>query len=419
MENRVVITGIGPVTRMGIGNDAFFAGLMNKERIMCPLPDSFNGHTYTYQTGWHVPMPELDLEAYGLPGMYKNMAGASSQMAMIGAVLALKDAGYQLSEAGKKLKVETLPQAAIVIGTGFNTIETALDSYCAHNGLSAGERKARYNRMTIPIMMNNAPAGWISVALGISGENYTVNAACASGTYAIGEAFRKIRHGDAELVLTGGVEALNEASGALVRGFDQLGTLTTHAQGLPNPFSKERSGFLLNEGAGCILVLESLDHARRRGAEIYAEIVDYVSNSDAYNIVQMEAGGEQVLALMDALSQGRRIDYINAHGTGTQLNDEVEARVIQQLFGNRDEQPLIGSTKSLLGHSIGASGALEAAVTAYAIKNGKIHGTLTEDVMDNLNVAVDTVDCSIRYALSMSYGFGGHNAGLLLGRYDE
>ena len=418
MENRVVITGIGPVTRMGIGNEAFFTGLMNKERIMRPLPEGFNGQMYTYHTKWHVPMPELDLKAYGLPAMYGSMAGASSQMAMIGAILALKDAGYPILEDGKKLKVGNLSESAILIGTGFSNIETALESYCAHSGLSGAEKKARYNRMTIPIMMNNAPAGWISVALGIKGESYTLNAACASGTYAVGEAFRKIRHGYAEMVLTGGVEALNEASGALVRGFDQLGTLTTHDHGLSNPFSKERSGFLLNEGAGCILVLESLDHALRRGAEIYAEIVDYATNSDAYNIVQMEAGGEQVAALMTALSQDRRIDYINAHGTGTQLNDEVEARAIQRLFGKKDEQPLIGSTKSLLGHSIGASGALEAAVTAYSIKNRVIHGTLTEDVMEDLNVAIDTVSCNLGFALSMSYGFGGHNAGLLLGRYD-
>jgi len=388
MHRRVVITGVGPVTSLGIGKDEFFEKLMDKEQVVKCLPDSFYRETYSYKTGYYIPMPDFNIKDYQLPGMYQKLAALSSQMAMIGSVLALKDAGFQMLSDGKKLKVENLPRTAIVLGTGFSNIETAFDSYCAHNELINNEKKIRYNRMTIPIMMNNAPSGWVSVALGIQGENYMVNGACASGTLAIGEAYRKIRYGDAELVITGGVE------------------------------SKKRSGFLFNEGAGCVLVLESLEHALKRKAEIYAEVIDYASNSDAYNIVQMESTGEKVLSLMRDLSHDKKIDYINTHGTGTQLNDEVEAGAIRQLFGKQSEQPCIGATKSIVGHSIGASGAIEAAVTAYSIKKQKIHGSITDDLVDDLNVIIDTTDCDIRYALTMSYGFGGHNAGLLLGRYE-
>lgn len=416
MHRRVVVTGLGPVASLGIGKDEFFDNLMDKKQIAKHLPDSFYRETYSYKTSYYVPMPDFNIKDYQLPGMYQKTAGLSSQMAMIGSVLALEDAGFRISSDGKKLKVENLPQTAIVLGTGFCNIETAFDSYCAHNELIASEKKTRYNRLTIPVMMNNAPSSWVSVAFGIQGESYTVNGACASGTIAIGDAYRKIRYGDAELALTGGVESLKERTGALVRGFDQLGTLTTALDGNPAPFSKNRSGFLFNEGAGCMLVLESLEHALKRKADIYAEIVDYTSNSDAYNIVQMDPTGEKVISLMKELSHDRNIDYINTHGTGTQLNDEVEAEAIRQLFGKQSEQPCLGSTKSIIGHSIGASGALEAAVTAYSIKHQKIHGTITGDIVDDLNIITDTSECDIKYALTLSYGFGGHNAGLLLSR---
>lgn len=274
----------------------------------------------------------------------------------------------------------------------------------------------RYNRMVIPMIMPDAATSWISILSGIKGVNYTINSSCASGTVAIGEAFMKIRDGVADLALAGGVECLKDESGSIMRGFDSLCTLTTSNDGYPRPFSKDRSGFLFAEGGACILVLESLEHALERGIAPYAEILGYAANSDAYNIVQMDPAGTQVHAMLKELIGDRKIDYINTHGTATQLNDETEALVIRSLFGGKETQPLINSTKSITGHSIGASGAIEAAITAISIQQSIVHKNLTDNVMEDLNLNLENVDRDIHVAISASYGFGGHNAALMFGK---
>ena len=417
MEKRVVITGLGPVVKNGIGMQALMDILMNRHDLMEKLPEKYLQSAYEYKSQYRVPAPDIDLKALGIPIRYKHMAGHSSQMAMASSVLALKDAGFQIDGAYGIESGDALKNAGVIIGTGFNNIEAAFGSYMAHNQLELNGKKERYNRMMIPIMMNNAPSGWVSLAFGIRGENYTVNAACASGTFAVGEMYRKIQCGDCDIGIAGGVESLMDATGAVMRGFDQLGTLTNHPEGRPQPFSRLRSGFLFNEGAGCMLILESLEHAKARGAEIYAEICGYKASSDAYNIVQMEPSGQSVEELIKDLKGQCEIGYINSHGTGTLLNDEIEAGVIHRIFGGLKKQPILNSTKSILGHSIGASGALEAAVTAYAVKTGWIHPSPCEDPLDNINLAAEKQKADIDYALSLSYGFGGHNAGLLIGRY--
>jgi 3-oxoacyl-[acyl-carrier-protein] synthase II len=212
--------------------------------------------------------------------------------------------------------------------------------------------------------MPNSPAAWVSICFGIHGQSHTINASCASGTCAVGEAFRRIRDGYDHTVLCGGVENLKESSGAIMRGFDMLGALTKSPDGIPRPFSKNRSGFLFSEGGACMLVLESLEHARARNAPIYAEILDYQACSDAANIVQIEKTGTRITLMLREICRTRRIDYLNAHGTGTETNDAVEEAVIQTIFGDANTQPLVNSTKGILGHTFGTSGALEAAVTA-------------------------------------------------------
>lgn len=204
-----------------------------------------------------------------------------------------------------------------------------------------------------------------------------------------------------------------------MRGFDMLSTLTRAVDGRPQPFSKQRSGFLFNEGAGCVLVLEELEQARSRGADIYAEIVGYEAGSDTYSIVQMDPRGENIASLFEKIGKGIKVDYLNAHGTGTTTNDEIEGEVIKRIFGEKSNQPYINSTKGILGHSIGASGALEAAVTALSIKESRVHGNLTSDPLDDLNLPLKTLTTPIEYALSASYGFGGHNALILFKRYQE
>jgi 3-oxoacyl-[acyl-carrier-protein] synthase II len=252
----------------------------------------------------------------------------------------------------------------------------------------------------------------------LTGGSYTVNASCASGTAAIGDAFRRVRSGLNPVAVTGGVEALLDSDGATMRGFDTLGTLTRAADGRPQPFSRDRSGFLFAEGGGCILILEELQHALERQAPIYAEILDHADASDACNIVQVQDTGQRIEDLCRRLAAGRKIDYFNAHGTGTVQNDEIEKTVICRLFGGRADQPAINSTKGLLGHTIGASGAIEAAVTALAIRDAVVHGNASTNMMPELNLIESTRPLPVECAMTVSYGFGGHNNGLLLERFE-
>jgi 3-oxoacyl-[acyl-carrier-protein] synthase II len=202
-----------------------------------------------------------------------------------------------------------------------------------------------------------------------------------------------------------------------MRGFDSLGALTTSPNGHPQPFSKNRSGFLFSEGGCGILVLEELEHALARGANIYAEIAGCNFNTDSYSIVQIDESGNQIEKLLSEIIKDNKIEYFNAHGTGTTLNDSVEAKVIQRLFGGINDQPLINSTKSILGHSIGASSAIEAAITALSIKKQHVHPNLSSDNIDDLNLVTESRPVNINYAISASYGFGGHNSALLLKKY--
>jgi 3-oxoacyl-[acyl-carrier-protein] synthase II len=419
MSERVVITGIGPVSSLGIGKTDFFEKLYLKESCIVPIPEKFLEH-YNFRSRFLVPRPEFDLSDYGIPGMYNTAMQAEDKMAVLGAFLAFEDAGFKLNAGRKKISVEGIPEeTSVIMGTGFSGLENAFNSFSAHaNGpdsdcKSPEGKKQRFQRMIIPMMMPNSVSAWISILFGLQGSSHTLNASCASGTYAVGEAFRSIHEGRAQLVLTGGVENLKDQHGAIMRGFDMLGALTRSEDGYPIPFSKRRSGFLFCEGAGCVLVMEEYRHALERGADIYAEVVDYKANSDAFNIVQMKPSGEKIAELLGGLKGDNQIDYLNTHGTGTGPNDEIEAAAIQRIFGNPDSQPLINSTKGIAGHSIGASGALEAAVAAMAIKTDRIHGLSVPDPLDSLNIAGETQSHPVHYAMSVSYGFGGHNGGLL------
>jgi len=390
---RVVITGIGPVSSNGIGKEDFWNSLLNKQMVLRAVPEEFEKN-YLFKSRFFVPKPELPQEGLN------NMMEESSKIAVVAAKLAVEDA-----------QLKDYSDAGVIIGTGMGSLKTGFTSYVAH---VHGE--GRFNRMGIPMLMPNSAAAWISITQGTQGTNYTINAACASGSIAIGEAFLHIKNGRLDTALTGGVECLDDGYGAIMRGFDMLTTLTKSQEGKPMPFSKDRSGFLFNMGAGCVLVLEELDKAKKRGARIYAEIVDYASNSDANSIVQMLPTGEKIQELF-LMTKDIDIDYINTHGTATVQNDEIEAAVIRTVFGKH--QPLINSTKGILGHSIGASGALEAAVTALSLKNGLVHGNITECVLEGLNLSIDSVDTNIHYALSASYGFGGHNSLLMFRRYEH
>jgi 3-oxoacyl-[acyl-carrier-protein] synthase II len=421
MKRRVVITGIGPVTSAGIGVDQFFASIFETPRSF-QVPVQFPNAAL--KTRFYIPLPQFTLAAYGVESACENLMQTDDRMAVLAAKLALEDAGFNLP-AGDRSSPDGLERASVLVGTGLGGIQTALESFLAYSvpremlQTALPDRKFLFNRMVVPKTMANSNAAWISLTFGLTGPANTVVASCASGTYAIGEAFRKIADGYHDLALAGGVEWLHEPGGFILRGFDILGVLTTASDGRPGPFGKDRSGFLFAEGGACLLVLEELEHARARQARIYAEVVDYQANSDAFNIVQMDPSGRRVTELLRALATGRKVDYLNAHGTGTVPNDQVEAAAIQAVFGDASAQPLINSTKGLLGHTLGASGAIETAVTALSVARGAVHRNAVSAPMDNLSLPLVTVRAPVQTAITVSYGFGGHNAGLVLTKWEH
>ena len=420
-NRRVVITGIGPVCSNGIGKDEFWNNILSQKFIVERIPEKYKSF-HNYKTTFYVPFPKINLDDFGFLKKYSRVMEATSVLALVGTELALIDSGIK-ENANSELASEIFENSGIILGNGIGSLNTGFSFYVFHTyskllkDSTPDFIKPKFNRMVIPSTMPDSATAWVSILYKINSFNYTINASCASGTYAIGEAFRKIKDGYSDMMITGGVECLKDASGAILRGFDSLGTLTKSKDGRPMPFSYDRSGFLFAEGGGCVLILEELEMAKSRGARIYAEIEDYQSNSDAHNIVQVQESGEQIAKLLKSVISNNKIDYLNTHGTGTELNDKVEHKIIKEIFGNKENQPVVNSTKSILGHTIGASGAFEVAVTALSIKNSKIHANLSDNNFDDLNLATETVDMEINYALKTSYGFGGHNAAILLKKY--
>ena len=418
---RVVITGIGPITSIGIGKDEFWQNLLDKKINLSAIPEKFELN-HNFRSKFYVPFPKFSIEDWGLPSKYNNIMEETSKLSLVGTIMALEDAGFT-GEDFLSMIPDHLRDSMVIIGIGIGALKTALYQYAiqalAHRPeiLEELDVYPRYNRMAIPSIMPNSASSWVTILFGIHGPNYTMNTSCSSGTYAVGEAFDKIRAGSADLVITGGVECLQDNVGATMRGFDTLGTLTKSEDGRPLPFSKKRSGFLFSEGGGCILILEEMENAMKRGAEVYAEIIGYGANSDAYNLVGMHQSGDQIKKLLRKVVGGNKVDYLNTHGTATLLNDEVEARIIQDIFGHMEDQPLLNSTKGNLGHSIGASGATEVAVSALSVKNDIVHANLAEDLLDNLNIAEETTRLTVNHALSTSFGFGGHNSAILLKKF--
>ena len=347
MKRRVVITGIGPATAIGLGKKDFFHSLYALNPRISKIPKCYE-RNYTFKSRYFVPKPEFSLTGLGVHKSVEGMMEEVSRFSVLCAKLALDDAGFNINKVDKYFRVDGLDNCAVIIGIGMSSLQTALESYAAHIA-DTGHTKYRFNRMVIPMLMPNSAAAWISILFGIKGFSYTVNASCASGSFAIGEAYKNIISGRCDAAITGGVEVLAERNGAIMRGFDMLAALTRSGDGRPLPFSNKRSGFLFNEGAGCVLVLEELQSALQRGAGIYAEIVGYECSNEAYSIIQMNPSGENIAGLFQKITKGIKVDYINAHGTATVANDEIEAKIIQNLFGDKNTQPYINSTKGILG----------------------------------------------------------------------
>jgi 3-oxoacyl-[acyl-carrier-protein] synthase II len=416
MANRVVITGIGPVTSGGSGCAAFEQFLWAGKPVAARrIPACYERH-YAFRSKYYAPLPQVDMARAGIEAAWAAIMQPADCLAVAGARQALDDGGFSDRSA--------IAQCDCIIGTGVGGLEPVFSSWLVHNGirdLSAvglAARRIKYNRMIVPQIMTSSTAAWVSICCGLRGASCTISASCASGTCAVGEAFRRIRDGYATTVIAGGVENLAERTGAVMRGFDVLGTLTAANDGVSRPLSAQHDGFLFAEGGACLLLIEELSQAVVRGARIYAEIADYRAMSDAGTIVQMDKDGAQARALLAALCEGQPIDYYNAHGTGTRLNDTVEAQAVAAVFKD-GRSPVVNSTKALFGHTLGASGAIEAAATALALYRQKAHGMPVGDPLPGLRLCAATIALPINLAISVSFGFGGHNAGLLLRRYGE
>ncbi len=414
MSNRVVITGMGAITPIGIGKENFWKALLEGQNGIKRITH-FDPTDYPSQIAAEVNdfMPEnfMDKKEAKRMDNYTQFALAASK-------LAVEDAKIDLESVNRD-------RFGVIIGSGIGGIETLHSQY--EKFFDKGP--SRISPFFIPMIIPNIAAGQVSIELKLHGPSICIATACATGTNCIGEAFKLIQRGGADLILAGGTEA--SISQAPIAGFCAMKALCTDHNDDPahasRPFDKNRSGFVMGEGSG-VVVLESLDHAKARGAHIYAEIIGYGSNSDAYHITSPAPQGEfqakcMQLALDDAGVKPEEIDYINAHGTSTHMNDEGESAAIKTVFGEHAKNLSVSSIKSMIGHLLGAAGGVECIATALTIENNIIPPTINyetpDEGMDLDYVPNKSKERVVNKAISNSFGFGGHNACILLSKFSD
>ena len=411
MKRRVVVTGLGAVTPIGNTVPEFWQGI-REGRVGIGEITRFD--TESFKVKLAAEVRDFDAAERMEPKAAKRME-RFSQYAVAAAKEAFADADLHLEE-------EDPFRAGVIVGSGIGSLETVENEYAK---ILKGNVK-RVAPLMVPKMISNMAAGNISIQLGLRGKCTNVVTACASGTHCIGDAFRAIQYDDADIMLAGGAESCICPTG--VAGFQALTALTeeTDPARASIPFDKDRSGFVLGEGAG-VVVLEELQHALARGARIYAELVGYGATGDAFHITSPSEDGSGAAKAMElAIKEGgirpSEVDYINAHGTATHHNDLYETRAIKAAFGEAAKDVVINSTKSMIGHLLGAAGGVEFVVCAKAVEENYIHqtvGTRETDEECDLNYAIGApVEKEVRYALTNSLGFGGHNASLLLKKYE-
>jgi len=413
MNNRVVITGLGMVTPIGIGKKNFWESLINGN---CGIDKISYFDTTEYPTKIAAEVKNFDFTNYLLP-KEANRMDKSTQFAIIATMLALEDSKLIISE-GDSYSV------GVIIGSGIGGISTFEKQHKIL--LEKGPR--RISPFFVPMMISNISAGEIAIKIGAKGPNGIITTACASSTHAIGLAFKLLRQGDAQVIISGGTEAA--ISPMALAGFCSMRALSTqnkNPRSASRPFDKERDGFVMGEGAG-ILILETLEHAKKRKANIYAEILGFGMTADAYHVTAPAPDGEGAframkIALEDAKIEPAQVDYINAHGTSTPLNDKFETLSIKKTFGEHAYNLKVSSNKSMTGHLLGASGGVEAIATALTIKEDIIPPTINYNYPDpdcDLDYVPNKAERKlVKYALSNSFGFGGHNGVLVLGKYNE
>ena len=409
MSRRVVITGLGAITPIGNNVDDFYAGI-KEGRIGFDNISRFD--TTDFRVKIAAEVKDFAPENY----MDKKAARRMEPFCQY----AVAAAGEAIKDSGLEIEKEDPFMVGCAISSGVGSLQLFEKEHTRQ--LEKGGDKVA--PLFIPMFISNMAAGNVSITYGLKGKNINVVTACASGTNSVGEAFRTIQYGDADVMLAGGSEASITPMG--IAGFASLNalSLSDDKTRCSIPFDKDRNGFVMGEGAA-ILVLEELEHALKRGAKIYAEVVGYGCSADAYHITSPDETGEGAARAMlnacnDAGVSTDDIDYINAHGTSTHHNDLFETKAIKLTFGEQAYDIMINSTKSMTGHLLGAAGAIELVACAKELEDGFVHATVglkeTEEEMD-LDYCKESRNADIRYALSNSLGFGGHNACVLLKKW--
>ncbi len=411
MKRRVVVTGMGAITPIGNTVEEFWNSIKEEKVGIGPIT-KFDTTDYKVKIAAEVKdfvaKDRMDFKAA------KRMDTFSQY-----AVVAAKEA---FEQAGLDMEKEDPYRVGVIIGSGIG----GMTSFENEHSKLLEKGPTRVSPMFIPMMISNMAAGNVAIALGLKGKCTNVVTACATGSHCIGDAFRAIQCGDAEVILAGGTEGAICPLG--VAGFTTLTALneTEDVNKASIPFDKDRNGFVMGEGAG-VLVLEELEHAKNRGAEILAEVVGYGATCDAFHITSPAEDGSGAatamkFAMQDAGIEPSEVTYINAHGTSTHHNDLFETRAIKMAFGEHANNLYINSTKSMIGHLLGAAGGVEAIVCVKSLQEGYIHPTVNSKEADeecDLNYVFGApVQKEFKYAISNSLGFGGHNASLLLAKYE-
>lgn len=410
MKRRVVVTGMGAITPIGLNVDEFWAGVQEGSIGFGPIT-KFDASEYKCK---------LAAEVKGFEGKNFMDFKAAKRMELFCqyAVAATKEA---MEDSGLNMEEEDPYRVGVSVGSGTGSLQAMEREHSKL--LERGPSKV--NPLLVPLMISNMAAGNVSIQFGLKGKNINVVTACATGTNSIGEAFRTIQYGDAEVMVAGGTEGSISPVG--IAGFTALTALSSSEdpERCSIPFDKERSGFVMGEGSA-VVVLEELEHAKKRGAKIYAEVVGYGCSADAYHITSPAedgAGAAKAMeyAVADAGIDRTEITYINAHGTSTHHNDLFETRAIRLAFGEHADNIKVNSTKSMVGHLLGAAGAVEFVTCVKELQEGYIHRTVGYQVPDeecDLDYCKEPVIGEFRYALSNSLGFGGHNASILIKKYE-
>ena len=409
-KRRVVVTGLGAVTPIGNNVETFWE---NVKAGTVGIGEITRFDTTDFKVKLAAEVKNFNAKEYMDFKSAKRMELFSQY-----AVAASKEA---MADAGIDMEKEDPFRVGVIVGSGIGSLQAMENATVRLNE----KGPSKVDPLLVPKMISNMAAGNVSIATGARGKCTNVVTACASGTHCIGDAYRAIQYGDAEVMLAGGTESAITPVG--VAGFTNLTALSTSEDPYRAsiPFDKERGGFVIGEGAG-VVVLEELEHAKARNARIYAEVVGYGATADAYHITSpIEDGSGAARAMTDAMAEANvspeEIDYINAHGTGTHHNDLFETRAIKAALKEASQKVKINSTKSMIGHLLGAAGGVEFIVCAKSIEEGFIHQTMgtteTEEELD-LDYCIDgPARQTVNYAMSNSLGFGGHNAVLLLKKY--